>query len=900
MGSPDPVASDESRPESEDAQAEAALGAWDSPESAPGDAQAEAALGAGDSPESAPGDAEAEAALGAGDSPETASVDEEPPESLESDAEMPSNGDERPVNGRRRNGKGRKRPANGHKNGGRGRRRPANGRKGPANGRKSNGKGRKRRASGRKGAASGGNGNGNGRHKPANGRKAAEKAERAAARKARRQRRRPRVGIEIDGRTVRIAEVRGDEVVWFGTFGPDIGVEEVLGQWQSARKRVRSSSLTVTWAGPRSYLRRLDVPQLPQKAIGQYIATHIAEQLPLRAGTYVLAGAAGGEAGAMSVTAIETAVLSDLWKPLAERSLDLEPAEYVVGSDGLFLSVRNSNAVLILREGGVPVAVRDLGCGGIDRLVEQLSWGNQDGAARLDALLNPEVPPEPDAPGSDTEPEPEPPSPPPGAFEPPDDDPFAPPPGEDPFAPPPEALEPLDSDPFGSSADEEPLGPPPADDPFAPPPDSGISGQTPSEAVDPPGDDPFGSPTAEDTFGPPPDSDAFASPGAGDPFAPPGGDDPFAPPAGGDPFAPPAGDDPFAPPPGDDPFAPPPGAGPFSDPSSGGAPSGGFDLTSDVQAVTVANDYLTSLITETRTTVGFWQSQGLTVPSEVEAYGFGAVLPGLYGRFESVGVRCSPAVLPDDVGVGALSDSEWPAYYGAIAAAVNPSGLTVNIDNPLVVISKAKSQARLARVRVAAVGVAAAAAVVWFLVLPYREATQDLEGARAEADRLAGEAERLDIIDVFVSELQSAQAVLASLHVDEPRWVAPVRALAATAPPGAVFESLSLATSACPAAGASGFTGGSVGDDFACVDVDMATSIPGQDFTDVGEWVRRLEAIEGMTVWPSPLSASESESPDASMQVSFTMRLPNQPPYRVPRTVGVADTGDDATAAGAG
>ena len=864
------------------------------------------------------------------------------PESLESDAEMPSNGDKRPVNGRRRKGKGRKRPANGHKNGGRGRRRPANGRKGPANGRKSNGngrkrpangrkgpadgrksngKGRERRVRGRKGAASGGSGNGNGRHKPANGRKAAEKAEKAAARKARRQRRRPRVGIEIDGRTVRIAEVRGDKVVWFGTFGPDIGVEEVLRQWQSARKRVRSSGLTVTWAGPRSYLRRLDVPQLPQKAIGQYIATHIADQLPLRAGTYVLAGAAGGEAGAMSVTAIETAALSDLWKPLAERSLDLEPAEYVVGSDGLFLSVRNSNAVLILRQGGVPVAVRDLGCGGIDRLVEQLSWGNQDGAARLDALLNPEAPPEPpDAPGSDTEPEPEPPSPPPGAFEPPDDDPFAPPPGDDPFAPPPEAFEPPDSDPFGSSADEEPLGPPPADDPFAPLPDSGTSGQTPSEAVDPPGDDPFGSPTAEDTFGPPPDSDAFASPGAGDPFAPPGGDDPFAPPpSGDDPFAPPGGDDPSAPPPGgddpiapppgddpfappvsDDPFAPPPGAGPFSDPSSGGAPSGGFDLTSDVQAVTVANDYLTSLVTETRTTVGFWQSQGLTVPSEVEAYGFGAALPGLYNRFESVGVRCSPAVLPDDVGVGALSDSEWPAYYGAIAAAVNPSGLTVNIDNPLVVISKAKSQARLARVRVAAVGAAAAAAVVWFLVLPYREATQDLEGARAEADRLAGEAERLGIIDVFVSELQSAQTVLASLHVDEPRWVAPVRALAATAPPGAVFESLSLATSACPAAGASGFTGGSVGDDFACVDVNMATSIPGQDFTDVGEWVRRLEAIEGMTVWPSPLSASESESPDASMQVSFTMRLPNQPPYRVPRTVGVADTGDDATAAGAG
>ena len=827
------------------------------------------------------------------------------PDSRDTDAEKPSDAHKRPASGRRKRSNGRKRPANGHKGNGKGRRGLANGHKGnghgpeeAANGRKRHRSGRRRPANGRKGPANGRKSNGNGRPKPANGRKAAEKAARAAARKSRRQRRRPRIGIEIDGQTVRVAEVHGDHVVWFGTFGPDIGVEEALEQWESTRKRARSARLTVTWAGPRSYLRRLDVPQLPGRATSEYIATHIADQLPLRAGTYVLAGAAGGDTGAMSVTAIETAALSDLWKPLAERSVGLEPAEYVVGSDGLFLSVRNSNAVLILRQAGVPVAVRDLGCGGIDRLVEQLSWGNQDGSARLDALLNPEAPPDGPDTAPDAGPEPEPASPPPGTSEPPDDDPFGPLPGEDRFTPPPGAFDPSASDPFGSPADEVPLGPPPGEDPFAPPTDWRASDHPPPGAVDPPEDAPFGSPATEDPFVPPPESDPFVPPPESDPFAPPAGGDPFAPPAGDDPFAPPAGDDPFAPPAGVDPFAPGADDDPFSAPS-GPAPAGGFDLTSDVQAATVANDYLTSLVTETRATVGFWQSQGLTVPSEVEAYGFGAALPGLYGRFESVGVRCSQAALPAHVGVGARSASELAAYRGAIAAAVNPSGLTVSIDNPLVVISKAKSQARVARLRVAAVVATAAAAAVWFLVLPYREATQDLEDARAEADRLATEAERLGIIDVFVSELQDAQAVLASLHVAEPRWVAPVKALAATAPPGATFQSLSLATSACPAEGASGFTGGSVGGDFACVDVNMATSIPGQDFTDVGEWMRRLEAIEGMTVWPSPLSANESE-PDASMSVSFTMRLPNEPPYRVPRTVGVAETGDDETVPGAG
>ena len=728
---------------------------------------------------------------------------------------------------------------------------PANGKKGPANGRK-------------KGPA-------NGRKRPANGRKTTEKGRKAAARKLHNQRRRARVGIEVDGQTVRIAEVHGDELVWARTYGPDVSVPDALENWKSGQKRSRSSRVTVTWAGPRSYLRRLDKPQVPAKALRQFIASRLADQLPLRAGTYVLAAAEGGEPRALSVTAIETAALSDLWPYLFEWSVNLEPAEFVVGADGLFLSIRNSNAVLILRQAGVPVAVRDLGSGGLDTLTEQLSWGNQDGVARLHALFHPgEPPPAEPEPPPDASPEPvfEPPepdpfAPAPGAFEPPYSDPFAPAPGafeppySDPFAPAPDVFEPPYSDPFAPAPD---VFEPPVSDASTPPsdaPDAAVS-----DASTPPSDAP--DPADSDADVPPPG--AFASPG----------DDPFVPPPGA-----------FASP-GDDPFAPP-----------SAAPAGGFDLTSDTQAVTVANDYVTSLVSEMRATVGFWQSQELTVPSDVRVFGFGAVLPGLYEQLETAGVRCSRAPLGPRLDLDILSDSEQAAYHGAVAAAINPSGITVHIENPLVAIAKAKTKKRFARLRAVAAVAVAAAAVIWFLVLPYQEASQGLENARAERDQMRAAAESLEDIGVLVSDLRRIQTTLTGLHQDEPSWVAPVQALAATAPPGTVFQSISLGTGACPAS-AIEFAAQSVGGDFACIDVGMATTVPGENFVDVANWIRRLEAIEGMTVWPSPLSASETPGgPEASMEVSITMRLPNEPPYRAARSTGVSTAdGADLTAAG--
>ena len=130
--------------------------------------------------------------------------------------------------------------------------------------------GRKRPANGKKGPANGKKGPANGKKRPANGRKTTEKARRAAARKLHKQRRRARVGIEVDGQTVRIAEVHGDELVWVHTYDPDVSVPDALENWKSGQKRARSSTVTVTWAGPRSYLRRLDKPQVPAKALKQF------------------------------------------------------------------------------------------------------------------------------------------------------------------------------------------------------------------------------------------------------------------------------------------------------------------------------------------------------------------------------------------------------------------------------------------------------------------------------------------------------------------------------------------------------------------------------------------------------------------------------------------------------
>ena len=214
--------------------------------------------------------------------------------------------------------------------------------------------------------------------------------QRAAVKAFAQRRQRATVGIEVDGEVVRVVEVEDGEVVWTQAFGPDTSASDSIRQWLADRpgKRKKWSAPTVTWAGPGTHLRIIEVPEQAQKELRPLLFGLVQDDIPLRPGSYQLAAAEEhttlledvsdlGEFSAvfraLSVTAIDQQPLGELWQVLLDADADFVPAEYTLGSDGLILAVRNSKTALALCRGGVPVAARDLPVGGVDALTERLT-----------------------------------------------------------------------------------------------------------------------------------------------------------------------------------------------------------------------------------------------------------------------------------------------------------------------------------------------------------------------------------------------------------------------------------------------------------------------------------------------------------------------------------------------
>ena len=233
---------------------------------------------------------------------------------------------------------------------------------------------------------------------------------RAATKAFAQRRQRATVGIEVDGQVVRVVEVENGEVIWTQTYGPDTSVSDSIRQWLDDRpgKRRKWSAPTVTWAGPGTHLRMIEVPaQAQQQELRPLLLGLVQDDIPMRPGTYQLAAAEEhttrlddvSELGeihavfrALSVTAVDQQPLAALWQVLHDTEADFVPAEYTLGTDGLMLAVRNSKIALALCRGGVPVAARDLPVGGVDTLAERLTASAPGDRARLDALLRGETP----------------------------------------------------------------------------------------------------------------------------------------------------------------------------------------------------------------------------------------------------------------------------------------------------------------------------------------------------------------------------------------------------------------------------------------------------------------------------------------------------------------------------
>ena len=227
------------------------------------------------------------------------------------------------------------------------------------------------------------------------------------------RRRGAKVGIEVDGRVVRVVEIDDGEIIWTQTYGRDTSARDSIQRWLDGRpgKRWHWSAPTVTWAGPGTHLRLIEVPEGAEDLRPLLIGL-VKDDLPLGPGSYQLAAVEEqstlleesletGDFSALfqtlSVTAIDQQPLGELWQVLHDCDAGLVPAEYTLGVDGLSLAVRNSKTAVVLCRGGVPVASRDLPTGGLDTLTDQLSSLAAGDLSRVEAVLRGERPsPAPD------------------------------------------------------------------------------------------------------------------------------------------------------------------------------------------------------------------------------------------------------------------------------------------------------------------------------------------------------------------------------------------------------------------------------------------------------------------------------------------------------------------------
>ena len=532
-------------------------------------------------------------------------------------------------------------------------------------------------------------------------------------RRLRRLRRRARTGIEVDGTTVRVVEMDGSEIVWFHAY-EESSATRALDQWRWS-VRYRSKRPSIIWAGGRTHFLQLDVPDIPERALSEYVAVNAATELPLDVEDYAIAAVdVGREDGirTMSVTTVERVALDDLWNFLIEASADIVPSEFTLGTDGLFLEARDSGAVLVLVEDGVPSVGRELTCGGLDRL-----------KARLE-----------------------------------------------------------------EAADDDGAGP--------------------ADMVEGPGG-------------------ALHSPG--------------------------------------------------QQPNDQKA-----------RARSLVGAYIQALVSEVRNTIEFWQSRGISVPSEVRVRGSGAALPSLHDRFEAASVHSSAAPPPAGVtNLEVLPDTHRIAYYGAIGAVVNQPDLTVTIANPLVTTAKAKARLARQRVLLAAGAAAVVGLVVWQGVVPVIRSNQAAD--RATAEWLATSEELSGVPEAFVllEEVLAVGDSVDALHQHEPNWEVVLEAIFVTAPAGTTFLSLSLDSGPCTNSPLlqSQAVPPEAEPAPSCIYVAMDAYLPEQDLLLAAEWIRNFESVSGFGVVPGSLTVSSDDEERAAspLHVAFTLRFPNEGAYRIQR-----------------
>ena len=194
------------------------------------------------------------------------------------------------------------------------------------------------------------------------------------------------VGIEVDGTQVHVAfvEPHGSiRVEHFEGATPEKALDSAL-----KAIPVRATIVRVAFTGGRQFVRRVEVPRVPERAMRAALMSIAEDNLPIVPGAASVAGLIIGDPnnqlrsdedprGAsnnlnMVIAAVESDDLDPVWRRLGGRKAPITSSSFLLPADGLYFRVARAVSEVILLEGGVPLVSRSLRTGGIDELDKRI------------------------------------------------------------------------------------------------------------------------------------------------------------------------------------------------------------------------------------------------------------------------------------------------------------------------------------------------------------------------------------------------------------------------------------------------------------------------------------------------------------------------------------------------
>lgn len=195
------------------------------------------------------------------------------------------------------------------------------------------------------------------------------------------------VGIEVDGTQVHVAfvEPRGSiRVEHFQGITPQKALDAALKAIPG-----RANIVRVAFTGGRQFVRRVEVPRVPDRAMRAALMSIAEDNLPIVPGAASVAGLIIGDpneqlrtadnvrgasnALEMVIAAVESDDLDPVWRRLGGRRAPITSSSFLLPADGLYFRVARAVSEVILLEGGVPLVARSLRIGGLDELERRIS-----------------------------------------------------------------------------------------------------------------------------------------------------------------------------------------------------------------------------------------------------------------------------------------------------------------------------------------------------------------------------------------------------------------------------------------------------------------------------------------------------------------------------------------------